>query len=432
MINFIEILKKYISIPLYKNAYFLIASTVITSIFGFAFWMVVARFYTTEALGLGSAIISALALIAVFADLGLGIGLIRFLPGANDKGNDMLNTCFTLSGLASLVASLVFLAGLGFWSPALLPVQQNSIFLLFFVIFAIVWAIISLMGSVFLAKRFTKFILIQDSTVSFLKLILIIPFAILFKNAFGIVGSAAVATCIALLMAIFWLLPKIQPGYLPIPMVRKNVLKEIGHYSIGNYVGRIFLTAPPLVFPLMVINVLGAEMNAYFYVAWLIVMTLCVIPSSVFNSLFAEASTDEKSLPINIARSLKHNFLLLLPAIIVILIIGDKLLLFFGSAYSQNGALLLRIMAFSIIFWSINYFYVTLERIKKKIGNILVVSTAATFLSLGLSYFLMLKMGLVGAGIGYLTGQGIVAIIVTFHLLRRHIIQLRLNQIKTG
>lgn len=425
MTNFTKILHQHLSTSLHKNAYFLMVSAVVTSILGVAFWALATRFYTTEAIGLGSAIISALGLVAIFSNLGLGIGLIRFLPGAGENGNSMLNTCFTLSGIVSIGASLTFLAGLGFWSPALLPLQQNAIFFFSFVVLAIVWAIISLMGSVFLAKRSTKFILIQDSTVSFLKLILVVPFAILFKNAFGIVGSAAVATFVALLISILWLLPKIQPGYFPIPMVRKKVLNEIGHYSASNYVARIFLTAPPLVLPLIVINVLGAKMNAYFYIAWLIIMALGVIPSSVFNSLFAEASSEEKSLQTNITRALKQNFLLLLPAIVAILIIADKLLLLFGQAYSQNGALLLRIMAFSIIFWSINYFYISLKRVRKETGNILKVSIAMTSLSLGLSYFLMLKMGLVGVGIGYLMGQGIVAVAIVLHLFWKHYSSIR-------
>ena len=413
-------LKQHLKDPLFKNSYFLMASTAVTSVFGFIFWILAARFYETSDVGLASAIIAALGLLAIFSNLGLGIGLIRFLPGAKGKGNSMINTCFTLSGLASMVFALIFLAGLEFWSPALLPVLQHPTFFASFILFAIVWALNPLISCTFLAKRSTEYTFIQNALASFLKLVLIIPFAVFFNSAFGIFASAGMAMSVALLIAIFWFLPKIQQGYFPLCIVRKGVLNEISHYSGGNYIARIFLESTSLILPLMVINILGAEMSAYFYIAWSVTAIITVIPTSIFNSLFAEGSNDEETLLANTKKSLKLLLLLLLPAILILLVIADKVLLLFGQAYSQNGALLLRIIAVSIIPYSINYLYITIARVKMDISGVIKVSVAITCLTLGLCYFLMLNMGLPGIGLGWLAGQSIVATPIALHLLWRY------------
>jgi len=413
-----EGLKSLYGVSLYRNAVYLAVGTVVTSIAGFVFWAIAARFYPAEAVGLASAIISALGLLAIFSELGFEAGLIRFLPGAGKDGNDMINSCFTLSGLASVAVALIFLVGLRFWSPALLVVRQQPIFFAAFVVFAVASAVQPLIGSVFLAKLNTKFIAIINAVAGSLRIALVPVFTMFFISAFGIFVSTGLAVAIALLFAAFWFLPKVQDGYRPFPKIERKVLNELSHYAAGNYVARILLQITSYVLPLAVLNILGAEMNAYFYIAWMVAGILNVIPSSISTSLFAEGSNDEASIRINAAKSLKLTFLLLLPLTLLILIIAEKLLLLFGQAYADNAALVLRILVVAVIPWGINYLYVNIERVRQNIKGIITVSAVATGLSLGLSYLLMLKMGLVGVSIGYIAGQTIVAIAVVIHLWR--------------
>lgn len=409
---------KHLSTPLFKNAYFLMAGSALTSMIGFAFLIVATRFYSIEAIGLTTATLSALGLIAIFSELGLGIGLIRFLPNSGKNGNDMLNACLTLSGLTSIVLALIFLSGLGIWSPALLLIRQDNMFSIAFVISAIITALNPLVLNIFLARRDTKFILISNVIASVLKLVFAILFAIFLNSAFGLFVSAGLAAAVALVISVILLLPKVQSGYRPQAIVKKEAFNEIWRYSIGNYISRCLLQITPLILPLIVVNVLNTEMNAYFFVAWSIASMLMIIPSSISNSLFAEASNDETSLKANTVKSLKLMLLLLLPPTLFISIIADKLLLLFGQAYSDNSSLLLFIVLLSIFPYSINYLYISIARVTKNTSSIIKVTIMLTSLSLGLSYLLMLDMGLIGVGIGYLGGQSIVAIGVAIFLWR--------------
>jgi O-antigen/teichoic acid export membrane protein len=85
-------LKIHFDVPLYRNAYYLMANAATTSLLGFVFWMVVAKFYSPVDVGLASATISAMGLLASLSNLGLGFGLIRFLPSAKGKATRMVLT----------------------------------------------------------------------------------------------------------------------------------------------------------------------------------------------------------------------------------------------------------------------------------------------------------------------------------------------------
>ena len=102
---------------LYTNSISLMANSVASSALGFVFWVLAARLYPVEAVGLGSAVLSAASLLTFIATLGLGAGLIRYLPGARSNATALINACFTISSLAALVAALIFLVGIPLWSP---------------------------------------------------------------------------------------------------------------------------------------------------------------------------------------------------------------------------------------------------------------------------------------------------------------------------
>ena len=74
-----EELKRHFKDPLFKNAYFLMFSSLTSAGSGFFFWLIAARFYSTADIGLASAIISAMGLISMLSLLGFDISLVRFL-----------------------------------------------------------------------------------------------------------------------------------------------------------------------------------------------------------------------------------------------------------------------------------------------------------------------------------------------------------------
>jgi len=394
--------------PLYRNSIFLMGNTLVTAGLGFFFWMVVARFYTEAEVGWGAAIISIISLLAALSRLGFNASLTRFLPKA-EKPVDMINSCLTLSGITALAVAAASVVGLHIWSPALGFIRENAIFSIAFVFFVLFGTLSGVTDSIFIARRRAEFVLSKNAIFSLLRIPLPI-FLVLFFHAFGIVASWGIAVAIAFAVSLFLFLPKVQNLHKPVPQLNVSIIGDMWQYSASNYLASLFASAPALVLPIMVVNLLGAEQNAYFYVAWMIASLLFAIPIAVSQALFAEGSHFETELWVNVRKSFKFIFLLLVPAIILIVLLGKWLLFLFGGGYSTSGLFVLRILGVSSVFIGTNNIYATILRVSDRIKElVLILAFPAAAVLLG-SYFVIPAIGIAGIGYIWLAAQGIVSI----------------------
>jgi O-antigen/teichoic acid export membrane protein len=397
-------LKEHLSDPLFKNAYFLMFSSLTAAGAGFFFWLIAARFYPTEDLGLASAIIAAGGLISMISLLGFDISLVRFLPGRKDKA-EMINSCLTISFLVSLILALIFIAGINIWSPSLIIIRENKLILLLFVTFTAIAPMSGLQsGGIFAGFRKTEYSLYQ--TLVTLIRIGVVPFLMAF-GSLGIYVSYGLTPVLAFLLGTF-LISKIFP-YKPIPSIKRGVINDIIHFSSGNYLARVFEELPTFILPIMVINVLGAETNAYFFIAWQISFLLLAIPRFTTISLLAEGSHNSEKLERDTKRAAKFIFLILIPAIAVIFLFGRYLLGIFGEAYARNSFGILAILVLGSIPFAFNALYVAVKRVQKEIKPVIWVYGGVAVITLVMGYVLMLEFGLIGVGYAWVIGNGVVA-----------------------
>lgn len=411
-------IKKHFELPLFKNAYHLIFGTGIYSALGFLFWIIATRFYDPATIGITSAILSVLNLFAIIAELGLGIALIRFLPDAGQEEKSLINTCLTVSSLFSVLLAVVFILGLPLWGPAFIPLFISPVFALLFVGFSIIFTLLPILWNIFLAKRVPKFSVYINTLSGVMKLALLFVIMFISKSVLGLFFLSGLSAFIGLFIGIYIFLPKVTPSFRLFPMIDAGLLQKIRNYATINYISRLLLQMTPLILPSMIVNTLGSEMNAYFAVSMTIVAIVTVIPSSLFNSLLAESTHEETFNKINMKRALSLMLALLVPVTIVFLVLPDVILSLFGTVYSEHATPLLRILILSVIPWGIIYLFIVVERFKKSSDRLIYVTLAYAGLSLGLSYLMMVKWGLIGVGIGYLSAQIIVALVVMLFLWR--------------
>lgn len=398
---------KHLSDPLFKNAYFLMLSSMTSAGSGFLFWLIAARLYPAEEVGLASALISAMGLISMLSLLGFDISLVRFLPEREDK-QELINSCLTTSFVLSLALALTFIAGVNIWSPSLSIVRENKVLLSLFVAFTVIAPLTALQSQgIFVGFRKAEYSFIQ-TIVTFAR-IGIVPFLTAF-GALGIYASYGLTPILALLLG-FLLISRVCE-YKPFPSVKREVINDLFHFSFGNYIARIFEGLPGLILPIMVVNMLGAEANAYFFIAWAISGLLLVIPRATSTSLLAEGSYDAEKIGFNLMRSVKFIFLLLIPAIAFIFLFGDHLLSTFGGQYAENSFDVLRILAFASIPFSINVLYASIKRIKKEIKPLIWIYGGIAVLALAGSYFLMQSKGIIGVGCAWFLANGLVCVFI--------------------
>jgi O-antigen/teichoic acid export membrane protein len=410
--------KSLYRVSLYRNAVYLVLYSAVNSVTGVLFWIAAARLYHAEAVGLASAAIAAIGFVSLFSSLGLDYGLIRFLPDAGDKAGDTINTCFTTAGLVAVVLGGIFMAGLGLWSPALLKIRENPAFLVSFLSLSVVFSLSGFVIQVFIARRRSVFTLAAGLIFALSRFIPLFFLASIYAGL-GIYAAWGCAVAASTLIGIFWFIPRVLRGYRPRPTVKKAVLREMLRFSLANYFSNIFWALPIVILPLMVVNILGAEQNAYFYVGWSMASIIFIIPVSTSQSLYAEGSHDQERLGHEVRKSVKISLVLMGPALIIILALSDKIMWLFGSAYSENAPHLTWTIALSGLPMTINLIYLSMRRVQKRMKGAMILTAFMAVVTLSLSYFLLPIMGILGAGIAWLAGQSSAAIIVVGDFLRK-------------
>lgn len=400
--NIKNIYNKFMGDPLYRNSLYLMISTGIMSVFGFLFWMINARLFTAEEVGLATTLISVMSLITNFSLLGLGTGLIRYLAKSKRK-NDKINTCFTLVGIVSVIVSAIFILGISHFSPRLLFIKDSSILSFVFIFSMVVSSLSSLIESLFISYRSTKYTLLKNSLFSVLKIGL--PFGLVGLGVWGIFGSWIIGLFASVVVSFFILMKKF--AYKPRLVFHDSIIRKIGKYSFLNYVAGFIGSLPTLLLPLLITNSIHPEMTAYYYMAMMVANVLFIIPQATSNSLFAEGSHNEKDIKEHVKKSARIIILLIVPAIIITILFGKYILLMLGKDYSSEGYMLLNYFALSCVFMSINSVFGSVFRVKHKLKELLVVSIISAISILGLSLLWMDK-GLTGIGLAWLIGTAIV------------------------
>lgn len=412
MKNIFKFYNHLVGDSLYRNSIYLMLSTAIMAFFGFFFWIINARLFKPEQVGIATTLISVVALITSLSMLGLNNGIIRYLP-TSERKNNKINTAFTLVTVASILIALIYLIFVNIFSPKLLFVKENIFFAILFVVFAVFSSLNILSESVFIAYRSTKYILIKNTIQSIVKLAL--PIFLLSLGAYGIFVSVGISFVVAFVLGLIFLIVKF--GYLFRPIINKEVVNRMTKFSLGNYATGFIGGLPGMLLPIIILNNLGARFSAYFYMVLMIANFLYIIPLATSQSLFAEGSYSEPELRIHIKKAVKIISLIMIPAIIIMIAFGKYILLAFGKQYSNEGMILLQLFAISGIFLSINYIGNSIFYIKHKIKLLILVNfiNALTILSLSV---ILVNQNLLGIGVAWLIGQAMTSIIYIFFIRR--------------
>ena len=397
--------------PLFTNAFYLWVNAAGAAVAGFAFWALVARLYDADEVGLGTAALSIVTLLAMFSHLGLGTGLIRFLPESGEGGPRLANAVFTTSVVGAVVSSAVFLVGVPLWAPSLDFLREQPLYTLAFISFVIASTLYAVQTYAFVAIRKAKYILVQ---VTFLQLTrLALPLMAVSFGAFGIVASGGIATALGALIG-FALLAKGLPGYRPGGVADPASVFKLFPFSLANYVADSLLVTPGLILPLVVVGLLGSTEAAYFYMAWFLGYLLISASAYLALSLFAEGSYDPGALRVLSRNAVAGALAVATVGALFLLLLGDRLLLAFGHDYAAEGVMLLRLVALAALPAAVVNVYLGALRVRRQVGELVIIAGAVAVTTVALSSALLPVMGLAGAGVGNGLGQGLgLAIVLT-------------------
>jgi O-antigen/teichoic acid export membrane protein len=337
---------------------------------GFIFWIICARLFSPDQIGVAASLISAMSLISYFSLLGFNGTFIRFLPTSKNRNNE-INTGLVLVICTAVIIATGYILAVPFIAPKLGIIHQNIFYAVAFVALVALAAINLLTDSIFIAYRAAKYNLLIDGGIQgIIKVVL--PFAFVSLGAYGVFIASGSAAMVAMVASIIFLMLKFD--YHPRVDIDKGTLRNVFSYSSSSYIANLLNIAPTLILPLLVINRLGAAEAGYYYLAFAVANLLYAIAFSVSQSLFAEGSYGQVPLGTLLKRSLIIIVAIMVPSGIILAFLGPFVLGIFGRSYSVAGAQVIMILALSAPVVAVYSVGNALLRITNKIYSIVVVN----------------------------------------------------------
>lgn len=365
----VEISSRFKKDSMFRNSIFLMLSTGIQAIFGFFFWLLSARLYTPQEIGIGSTLIAAATFIAYLSLLGFNSSLIRFLP-KSDKRDKKINSSLVMVFLFGIFTSLTYIILLPFIAPEISFVSKSFLFSASFITLSAMGAANLLTDSIFVAYRSAKYNLIVYTVQSITKLMLPVAFVVL--GSFGIFASSGAAAGVALFLSLFFLAKNFQ--YKPKIEIDLATIKPIWKFSYANYISNIFNILPTIIIPIIILNELGAEQAGYYYLAFMVTNLLYAVVYAISQSFFAEGSYEEKPLQELFKKAVLMTMIIIIPAGMLLAIIGPLILQIFGKSYGEEASgaiIMLSAAAPTVALYDLGGMVL---RIKNKIGSLITMN----------------------------------------------------------
>jgi O-antigen/teichoic acid export membrane protein len=406
---------------LYRSAFFLLTNWAVTSGLGFVFWIVAARLFSASDVGLTSAIVSAIGLLASLSTLGLGYTLVRRLADAPDRPR-VINTSLTLVLAAALMLGIGFLAGAPLWFAQLLRVP-NPIVLGGLVLIGLgVEAIAYMLNQAFIASRSTSYIPVMNTIIL---LVSMLSMAALARPIpmLAILLAWVVSRIIGILLGLRFLGAVIS-GYRPFVALDRRYLRGVRQFSLGNYAGDLAAAAGSQLLPIVIVDLTDARAAAYFYVSLTIVRALSQTSAILSMALLAEGAHDTTYARTHALYALVGALALAACGTAVLLAGGRELLtMLFGAEYGLHGQRVIQVLAFSAVPATVANMYLGVERLRQRAAGVVWVSCLLAAVSLGGTWLLVPRTGLVGASTAVVAANIVAALVAGYGLVRswRHL-----------
>jgi O-antigen/teichoic acid export membrane protein len=392
---------------LFSNAFALVSSNLLTAFSGYLFWIIAARRFDEELVGVGSAVISSVASIELLTNLGLGAALIRFLPGAQkESGRDRyVNVAFTARLGAALITIILFLLGLDIFAAGLSVLTAQPVLALVFVLLVVSNGFFTLLASLFIALRKSRYVLVMSVTYNVMKVLLAL-FSALSLGLLSLMNAFLIPIVFSILLSGSIFRSRSGSRYIPALSFGFREHTDFFAYAISNYFADAFVALPYLLMPVLILNRLGPQSAAHFYPALMIAGLLRTASASISQSTFAEGAAKPEDLYKYLRSSLWLSLLTVLILGALIAIFAPWLLHLFGHHYAQEGVIILPWLLLSALpYIVLNVWCVTAFRIQKNIKFLIWISLTWSLFSLSGAAAGMQTGGLKGAVMGWLVGQ---------------------------
>ena len=391
---------------LYRQSYLMLAGTAVSAGTGLVFWVLAAHLAAPDTVGLGAGLVASVSFLSYLTSLALPYGMLRYARTATHVAG-LINAALCCSAVTSVLAAVVFAAGSARWAPKLHGFLDGGADIALFAVAGTGTALGLLVDNALAARRHGGVALARNAIAGVGKLVLL-PFLV-HLGPIGVYLSMTLPMAASTTAAVA-VLPRLVPGYSFRDLRPSPDVVALFGFSLRNVPAALASGAPTFLLPVIVVSLLDARENAFFYVAWSVGQVAQLVPSVVANMALSEGATEGAVR--SAARAERFVLALLVPACAVGALVASPLLAAYGPAYARAGVLPLRCFVVAAVPWAVVLVSQSRLRLEGRYREVTALTLSFCLLSLGLVLVLVRLLGLPGTGLGWLAAATLTALAV--------------------
>jgi O-antigen/teichoic acid export membrane protein len=380
--------------PLYRQSYYLLASTGVSAVTGLAFWVVAAHRTTPDVLGVAAGLVAATAFLSYLTSFALPYAMLRF-GGPDHQISSLVNLGVAFSAATSLVAALLFAVLAPVVAPTLGHQLAGPTDVVLFGLAGVGAGIGVLLDNVLAARHRGGAVLVRNTVAGLAR-----PALVAFAAADDPrpVYLAATMPVLVTAVAVYLLLPKLLPGVTLFAFQADPTARAAASFAAHTMPGSLLSGAPQFALPLIAVGVLAAHEYAYFYTAWSVAQIVYLVPAVISNITLSQSTSGSDHL----RRARRFCLLLIAPASAIGILGTGPLLPLYGEAYVDGASTPLRLLLLAAVPWAILMLTKTQLRLEHRFVAVTALTAVFCASSLGLPFLVGSAAGVTGMAAGWL------------------------------
>jgi O-antigen/teichoic acid export membrane protein len=377
-----------------RNLVALLATTGLTSALGFLYWNIAARLFSQQAVGYGTAAVSAMTFISTVGVSGLGMLLIGDLPKRQNRAGLISAAMLTAAG-GSIVLALIFVLIVPHLTTHYNDIAGSIGGASLFCAGVALTAMSVVFDLATIGMQRGSLQLIRNLAFVVIKLLTLVGAAVLvhYSTGIGLFASWVVAIPAALLLiGVRLLFARARILARPDWQVLRSLARVLFAHNWLN----LALQVRGLITPVIVAAILAPAINAAYYVAMTICTGLFILPMHLSTALFAATSNDHKLVARKLRFAARVSLALGIPAMVVLGVGAHFILSLFGRGYAQAATLPMVLIVLNYLPTLPNSFYISVSRATGRISQAAVIMSIFAVIEVAGVVIGCVRYGLVG------------------------------------
>ena len=329
----------------------LFVSQIITSILGFIWTVLMARYLGVSNYGIFGFAVSLTGMLCILFDFGIGIHSVRHIATDYDSAPKYLGNAIPLKGIFSIFGFIIILIVLILMNKD----ELTIIITLLFTLEQIIKKFVELMNATFQAFEEGKYQGISNIILNTLTFIFILIAIYTDTGLYGIAIGYIIANMLALIYCYYILKKYItKPNYELDTQFCKNVTLAALPFAASVILSSIYYSIDVVMLTNMVGNYATGIYNATYKLISVLTLFYGIYGAVIFPVMSKLFKNDKKLLLILYEKSIKYLMLLIIPlAIGTMFYSKDIINLIYGNQYDAASSVL------SILIWTVCLLFIS-------------------------------------------------------------------------